>query len=240
VAGVGDTLRQARHEQKLTLEQVEAAIRVRSRYLAALEAERFDVLPGVAYARAFTREYARFLGLDPEPLLDRLDDDLTLHEPPPTMLVQPRSNGLLGRYWLGAALVLIIVGIAVWGLSRHGRQPATPAAITKPPATAAVVTPRPPKPTTTAHPLPAPRLTVAASRGDCWLSVHLGSATGPTLWEGTLPAGKSLHFERRRLWIRAGAPSSLDLRLNGRLLTLPRSSGAPLNLVVTRSGARAA
>jgi cytoskeleton protein RodZ len=62
--GVGKTLRDAREQRKLDLAQVEAATRIRARFLRALEDEEWDVLPGETYARAFIRTYADFLGLD--------------------------------------------------------------------------------------------------------------------------------------------------------------------------------
>lgn len=66
---IGATLRRAREARGLTLQQAKQALRVHSDYLDALEAEEFDKLPAPVYVRAFLREYARFLGLDPEPLL---------------------------------------------------------------------------------------------------------------------------------------------------------------------------
>ena len=43
-----------------------------ARQLEALEADRFDELPGGTFARGMVRSYARLLKLDPEPLLARL------------------------------------------------------------------------------------------------------------------------------------------------------------------------
>ena len=74
----------------------------------------------------------------------------------------------------------------------------------------------------------SPRRPVAA-RGDCWLEIHAGSSHGPLLHEGLLPRGSSLAFARRFLWIRIGAPSSLDVQLNGEPLLLPLTH-APLNV----------
>ena len=48
---LGSSLREARLRRGLDLADVERATRIRSRYLAALEEERFDVLPGEAYAK---------------------------------------------------------------------------------------------------------------------------------------------------------------------------------------------
>ncbi len=66
---VGETLRHAREDQKLTLEKVALAIHIRARMLEALEANDIKALPSLAQSRGFLRLYAEHLGLDPQPLL---------------------------------------------------------------------------------------------------------------------------------------------------------------------------
>jgi helix-turn-helix protein len=68
--GLGATLREARGRRKIDLTEVEAAIKIRIRYLQAMENEEWDVLPGGAYTRGFIRTYAIYLGLDGERLAD--------------------------------------------------------------------------------------------------------------------------------------------------------------------------
>lgn len=70
--GVGASLREARTRRKLTLADVEAATKIRSRYLRAIENEDWDELPGDIYARAFVRTYAGHLGLDAERLAEEV------------------------------------------------------------------------------------------------------------------------------------------------------------------------
>ena len=82
------------------------------------------------------------------------------------------------------------------------------------------------------------RLAVTASRGDCWLSVRVGSSDGHVLWQGMLREGSSLRFARKRLWVRMGAPWNLEASLNGRALRgLPADTG---NVFITRAGVRPA
>ena len=69
-SGVGTILREARNRRKVELSEVEAATRIRFRYLRAIEDEEWDVLPGGAYTRAFIRTYASFLGLDGDRLVE--------------------------------------------------------------------------------------------------------------------------------------------------------------------------
>lgn len=68
---IGHILREARENKGLLLEQVQDRTRISVRYLAALESGRYDTFPTPVNARGFLRNYARFLGLDPQPLLDR-------------------------------------------------------------------------------------------------------------------------------------------------------------------------
>src|SRR5947208_7585126 len=67
---VGRTLRRARHEHHARVEDAAEATRIPKKYLEALESNApLDIYPAAMYARAFLREYARYLDLDPEPLL---------------------------------------------------------------------------------------------------------------------------------------------------------------------------
>lgn len=72
MTGIGKTLRQAREEQELSLEEVENKIKIRKRYLEALEAEDFGIFPGNIYMFGFLRNYAIFLNLNGEELVELL------------------------------------------------------------------------------------------------------------------------------------------------------------------------
>jgi len=64
-------LRRAREAQGLTLAQAAEGTRIAAEYLDALERDAPpDAFPSSTYARLFVRTYARFLGLDEEPLLE--------------------------------------------------------------------------------------------------------------------------------------------------------------------------
>jgi cytoskeleton protein RodZ len=122
--GIGPTLRDARNRRKLDLPEVEDAIKIRIRYLQAIENEEWDVLPGGAYTRGFIRTYASYLGLDG----DRLVDDYRRIAAPPggervPSRVEPVPTGMRRRApllpgWAVAAavcagLVAIVVAIAI-------------------------------------------------------------------------------------------------------------------------------
>jgi cytoskeletal protein RodZ len=61
---LGQWLRETRESMGLSLAEVESEIRIRQKFLAAMEAEDWDVLPGDVPTRGFLRKYAAFLGLN--------------------------------------------------------------------------------------------------------------------------------------------------------------------------------
>lgn len=67
---IGEVLKSARTRQGLDIRTVEEQTKIRIKYLRALEAEEWDVLPNPAYATGFLRTYAQLLGLDGEALVD--------------------------------------------------------------------------------------------------------------------------------------------------------------------------
>jgi cytoskeletal protein RodZ len=69
LAGIGERLRSARTARGLTLEDIEAATRIKRQYLDALEREAWDELPGATYGRGFLASYARQLGISTDEIL---------------------------------------------------------------------------------------------------------------------------------------------------------------------------
>jgi cytoskeletal protein RodZ len=69
---LGQRLREAREAKDLTLAEVERQIRIRAKYLEALEQGDYESMT-LVQAQGFLRNYARFLGLDLELLLAELD-----------------------------------------------------------------------------------------------------------------------------------------------------------------------
>lgn len=70
---LGSILRDAREMKGLTLAEVQEQIRINSQYLDALEEGNYHLLPTQVHLRGFLRNYARFLELDPEPLLEKCE-----------------------------------------------------------------------------------------------------------------------------------------------------------------------
>lgn len=70
---LGSLLREAREAKGLSLVDVQEGTKINPKYLEALEDGRYNVLPTEVHARGFLRNYARFLELDPKPLLERYE-----------------------------------------------------------------------------------------------------------------------------------------------------------------------
>ena len=69
---IGEVLKTAREEKNLSLEEVSVLTRVKLKYLIAIEADNFDILPSTVQMKGFLRAYARALDLDPAPLITEL------------------------------------------------------------------------------------------------------------------------------------------------------------------------
>jgi cytoskeleton protein RodZ len=233
---IGNSLREARYRQQLELSDVELATKIRSRYLQALEEENFDALPAQTYVKGFLRTYADYLGLDGQLYVDEYNSRFVVGEeeaparprrsaPPPSRGVQVQSRVLLLTL-LGIAAVTALV-IVAW--TRGEPQNQQPVGLNSNPQEKSTVTPAGTQTT-------AVRFIVTAKRGNCWLEVHSGSATGRILFQGTLERGQKKVFNARKLWITLDRPENLGTILNGRTRILP--GGSVKTLIVTEHGIR--
>src|SRR5512142_781653 len=69
---IGQRLKEARAEQRLTIDKAFEATRIRVQYLQALEADNLSVMHSPVQARGYLRNYAEYLGLDVEQVLNEL------------------------------------------------------------------------------------------------------------------------------------------------------------------------
>lgn len=66
---IGEKLKLAREELGVDLREVQNNLKIRIRYLEALEKDNFDIIPGEAYIKAFIKSYANYLNLDSNELI---------------------------------------------------------------------------------------------------------------------------------------------------------------------------
>lgn len=235
---IGGSLREARERRGLSLDDAQQRTLVRSRYLRALEDERYELLPGEFYVRTFLREYAEFLGLDGDVYVEEY---LAQHPPLPEPLPAPRPPSRLREIGLAkpaivvAALAVTVLG--AWSLTDSGTKPADLGARVALPRQAAAPPPSAPVTPSAAatRPRRASSIALSATRGRCWILVRSGAADGPVVFQRTLEQGQTARFGlRKTLWIRLGAPWNVDARIGGRTAAgLPLRTG---NVVAGPSG----
>jgi cytoskeleton protein RodZ len=128
----GADLKKAREAKGVALEAIAAATKITTRYLQAVEQERFDQLPGGVFRRSIVRSYARTAGLDEEEWVERYLE-VSHEKTAPNEEDQAwmafaenvgRSRGSEGHgsnskaRWAGVvALLLLVIGMSwfVWG-----------------------------------------------------------------------------------------------------------------------------
>lgn len=144
---IGPVLRERREAMGVTLAEAEVATRIRQKYLAALESDEWNLLPGEVVGRGFLRNYSTYLGLEPTEMIERrraLADealsvalantsaasalpperqvdyrpkDVALHEDD----TQLESTTPINLLPIGAALgALLLVALLWWGITQYG------------------------------------------------------------------------------------------------------------------------
>src|SRR5262245_14379819 len=79
----GERLREQREAQGQTLEQMAEATGIRLDFLAALEEDTYDAIPGRGFGKLYIRAYAEVLGFDPRPVIQEYDRALNAREAAP-------------------------------------------------------------------------------------------------------------------------------------------------------------
>ncbi len=66
----GTWLRQQREVREIGLREIADSTKISLRYLEAFEQDRYDLLPARVFSRGFLRQYAGYVGLDPEEVVN--------------------------------------------------------------------------------------------------------------------------------------------------------------------------
>lgn len=116
---MGELLRSTRHTRNISISQVAAATRIKPVFLQALEEGEYGLLPGPAYVTGFLRNYAQYLGLHPDDVVQ----DFYAYTPAPQPTVKPATRVLASVHerrsrsrilWMLAAVVfLLAAGYAI-------------------------------------------------------------------------------------------------------------------------------
>ncbi|MFW6306371.1 MAG: helix-turn-helix domain-containing protein [Bacillota bacterium] len=110
---IGEKIKQARQKQGYTLKEVQAAIKIRTRYLEALENDEFTIIPGEAYIKAFIKSYANFLDLDYMDLLNDYKQIKEKEEEEKEIHVENEEDDFSGNILMEKSLIGSIIIIAI-------------------------------------------------------------------------------------------------------------------------------
>ena len=129
----GEDLRKERVSRGIALEQISAVTKISPRHLAALEQERFRLLPGGILSKGVVRGYVSALGLDPGAWTERfmqacsangqaLDDDSNWTEFASNVgkaRIQRHNEHEIRMRWIGAAVLAVTVAIGAYLTVRY-------------------------------------------------------------------------------------------------------------------------
>ena len=81
---IGDLLRRERERQNLSIKDIEKATSIRALYIDAIEKGEYKTLPGEVYAKGFVRNYANYLKLNANEIVNAFNEEMhpqeELHE----------------------------------------------------------------------------------------------------------------------------------------------------------------
>jgi cytoskeleton protein RodZ len=127
---IGDQLRETRVRNRIDITDVEAATKIRAKYLRALENEEWDLLPGPTFVKTFLRTYADYLGLDARNLVEEYR---ARYERPAAQELTPFGTNLGGRRarprrpifapWMAVLVGFLALVGALFALGTWGDEP---------------------------------------------------------------------------------------------------------------------
>lgn len=225
-ASFGDWLRRQREMREISLRDIADRTKISLRYLQAMEDNRFDLLPAPIFAKGFLREYARYVGLSPDEVVNHylsvqqqanpeeegVKKDTTLAAQRPHR-VKPVRSWTYGLFLALSLLALVgIVAALVWYADKRREDPggdvapsiAAPPEPQSAPIAVPLATPDRPK---------APLEVTLDFTADCWVEV---TADGKRLVAEQRVQGESLPVEAQQsVKILLGDAGAADIQVNG-------------------------
>src|SRR5512141_2456245 len=113
LASFGEELRREREIRGISLKEIADATKISKRFLEAIENNDHKTLPAPVFTRGFVREYARYLGLNAEDMVNRyssaaagddriekppIADHLPTEPPPAPPREVPKKRGIPPAY----------------------------------------------------------------------------------------------------------------------------------------------
>lgn len=243
----GEWLRRQREMREISLRDIADRTKISLRYLEAMEADRFDLLPAPIFAKGFLREYARYVGLSPDEVVNHY---LAVHQPEEleqpgdaTLIAMEKKRRKKGRSWtwglfllLAGALLLALVAFVSWLVDRRENAPAAappPQVVSPQPSLQPAATPPPILPEAPKAPL---EVTLDFS-AECWVKAVMD---GKSPIEEIHVQGESMQLEaQQKIDVRLGNAAAADIQVNGYPFEFDKTPGKVVELVIDLETVRA-
>jgi cytoskeleton protein RodZ len=118
----GELFKKKREELGLDLREVADNLKISSQYLSAIEDDSFEKLPAPVYSVGYIRCYAKYLSIDPGPVITHFNSQVSSPEPPPTVIPISSSRKQVPIYLY--VILLFTAGLLTFAVyvSRNGQQ----------------------------------------------------------------------------------------------------------------------
>ncbi len=238
LASFGEDLRREREIRSISLKEIADATKISKRFLEAIERNDHRTLPAPVFTRGFVREYARYLGLNAEEMVNRYnfaaagDDRIEksahlerLVQPPVIQGEAPKKRGIPPVYaridtnvYILILIVAALLGVSWWAIQHKRAEtdlmretPPLPAAEGGRRSTVPKPQPQPETPPPPAQPEPL-KLTVELT-DDSWIDLEVD---GNTVMKDEYRRGTRETFEAKESFRfkRIGNAAGVILMLN--------------------------
>jgi len=249
LASFGEELRREREIRGISLKEIADATKISKRFLDAIERNDHRTLPAPVFTRGFVREYARYLGLSVDEIVNRYnfaaagDDRIekTAHlerlvhprEPEPPARPNPKK-GIPPPYARIDRNVFLLMGIVIalavvaWWAVQHKRAAHTEAAEAVTPQTAVAAPSRPlsttAAPKANANPTAQPPTSTSAPIPPGGLRLTVEAVGGS--WVVLEADGKVVYSDE----LKRGEQKTFDAREQFRFRTIGNAAGVALTL----------
>lgn len=260
---LGNTLREERERQKLSIDDIEQGTSIRALYIEAIENGEYDKLPGEVYTRGFIKNYANFLGLDgdefakqfknelhgtPNTPVEEIPAEIPVEKSKPVKPAEPpkaekKSSKVVGniqgenRGSSGLLIVAAVVIIAALAGAAWSFLSSDGGEVVNnnPPAQ---TQPQPETPTPVANANPAPTAPIDGVKIEAKFNDRcwtLVTVDGAVVLEGVVESGENLTWEGKdNINLRLGNAGAVELTENGKNLGVQGNIGDVVDKTFTR------
>jgi len=223
---IGETLRKERENKGLSIKDVEAATSIRALYINAIEENNFKIVPGEVYLKGFIRNYANFLDLNGQNMVDlyrqqqtsaatpQVSSENATHSTEVAPATTTANSGKNIKWIIGGLATVAVAGVIWWAL---GSQQPAPAPQQLPQTTQTPAVPSPPQITPAPiQNVPAkakPVIVTAKYTDNCWTLV---TADNKEVFEGIPKNGETLTWEAdKEIIVKVGNAGAVEFMHNG-------------------------